>query len=580
MSYDPDDAEVFTLEYPDAEVVIGIVCAVGADYTKVNEFLVRTLPSFGYRANVLKVSSFISETARSLNLKLRLSASPEARRLENFMDTGNKIRKQTNRCDFFALVTASRLASSRKGAASNEPEPFRRVAHMILSLKRPEEVETLRRIYGTGFFLVGVFATVAERLAFLMNERDVSKDEAVRLIDRDLDDEDKDFGQRTRDTFHRADVFVELQSDRFKKEVKRFLQLVFGYPYTTPTHDEFGMYHAYSASLRSAQLGRQVGASILSTSGDLIAVGCNEVPAAGGGSYWEGQKPDYRDHVRKEDSNDKRKAEIINDIIERLRAGKLLADPKPGQASADAVLRSSLLWDITEFGRAVHAEMDALLSCGRNGVSPKGGVLYTTTFPCHNCTRHIVAAGIQRVVYIEPYAKSHAAPLHEDSIRVETVAKGLSGTAKDLRVPFEPFIGVGPRRFFDLFSMMLSAGYPIDRKTKSGKVHDWNPRRDSKPRIPMALPPTSSVRFWRRERYTQFSDRSEMEIMAKKKSMLPLHGEKYMSFLEASASTSERWPLWIRGERDTSSRVHSTEQHATSRIETSVKMDASGSKRG
>jgi hypothetical protein len=64
MPHDLEDASVFTLEYPDAEVVIGIVCAVGADYTKISEFLVRTLPALGYRANVLKVSSFITLRAR------------------------------------------------------------------------------------------------------------------------------------------------------------------------------------------------------------------------------------------------------------------------------------------------------------------------------------------------------------------------------------------------------------------------------------------------------------------------------------------------------------------------------------
>lgn len=183
----------FTLEYPEAEIVIGIVCAVGADYNKIAEFLVRTLPTFGYRASLLKISSFIPETAKSLNMDLPLSDRPEARRLNDYMDAGNKIRKHTGRCDFFALVAASRLASSRKGAALQNPEPFSRVAHVILTLKRPEEVETLRKIYGSGFFLVGVFATEQERLDFLMNEKDVSREEAVRLIRRDLEDEDKDF---------------------------------------------------------------------------------------------------------------------------------------------------------------------------------------------------------------------------------------------------------------------------------------------------------------------------------------------------------------------------------------------------
>ena len=84
----------FTLEYPDAEIVIGIVCAVGTDYSRISEFLVRAIPAFGYRANILKISSFIQETAKSLNVRLRLSARPEARRLRGYMDAGNKIRKQ------------------------------------------------------------------------------------------------------------------------------------------------------------------------------------------------------------------------------------------------------------------------------------------------------------------------------------------------------------------------------------------------------------------------------------------------------------------------------------------------------
>jgi deoxycytidylate deaminase len=392
MPHDAEDAPVFTLEYPYAEVVIGIVCAGGADYTKISEFLVRTLPTFGYRANVLKVSSFISETAKSLNLRLRLSARPEARRLKDHMDAGNKIRKETDRCDFFALIAASRLASSRKGAASDKPEPFSRVAHIILSLKRPEEVETLRRIYGTGFFLVGVFATEQERLDFLMDERDVSKAEAVRLIRRDLEDEDKDFGQRTRDTFHRADVFVELQGDRFKKELRRFLQLIFGYPYSTPTHDEFGMYHAYSSSLRSAQLGRQVGAAILNSQGDLIAVGCNEVPSAGGGSYWEGQEPDHRDHVRKEDSNDMRKTEIIKDIIDRLRKANCSPALKRGNP------RLMLYFEAASFGTSLNSGVLFMQRWMHCSLADAAGLAQKAAF----CTRPLFLATIAQGISSRP----------------------------------------------------------------------------------------------------------------------------------------------------------------------------------
>jgi hypothetical protein len=55
----------------------------------------------------------------------------------------------------------------------------------------------------------------------------------------------------------------------------------------------------------------------------------------------------------------------------------------------------------------------------------------------------------------------------------------------DVRIPFEPFVGIGPRRFFDLFSLKLSSGYAIERKADGKKV-DWDRFRDSKPRVPMA----------------------------------------------------------------------------------------------
>ena len=134
--------------------------------------------------------------------------------------------------------------------------------------------------------------------------------------------------------------------------------------------------------------------------------------------------------------------------------------------------------DITEFGRAVHAEMEALLSCARSGAAPRGGTLFSTTFPCHNCAKHVVAAGIERVVYVEPYPKSRALDLHSDSIT-------LGGDVDKLR--FEPFVGIAARRFIDLFSMHLSSGSKVDRKKKKsgGEVVAWE-RANAELRVPMA----------------------------------------------------------------------------------------------
>src|SRR5207237_806457 len=145
-----------------------------------------------------------------------------------------------------------------------------------------------------------------------------------------------------------------------------------------------------------------------------VATGCNDVPAPGGGLYWRGAG-DQRDHVLGVDANEQHRNQIADEIARRVAA-----ELKLGDDALDSIRKAcgqTRLLDITEFGRPVHAEMDSLLSCARAGIETIGATLFSTTFPCHNCAKHIVAAGIRRVVYIEPYEKSQAIQLHGDAIR-------------------------------------------------------------------------------------------------------------------------------------------------------------------
>ena len=89
--------------------------------------------------------------------------------------------------------------------------------------------------------------------------------------------------------------------------------------------------------------------------------------------------------------------------------------------------------------------MNALFNAAVQGISPKGGTLYTTTFPCHNCARHLVTAGIKRVYYIEPFVKSLASELHYDSLTTDAVEQ------TDTRMLVVPFTGVGPRMYEEYF---------------------------------------------------------------------------------------------------------------------------------
>ena len=429
-----------------------------------------------------------------------MKAKSESERVNHLMDIGNMARKKAGDGSITAMGAAAVINQYRPQDedASGRFKP--RTAYIVSSLKHPDEVACLRSIYSHGFFLIGVYSDEERRRGYLVNVKQMSEKEAADLIARDMD-EHLPYGQSTSETFHLSDFFVRIgsDSDRTQSDLWRVLDLMFGNPKITPTFDEFAMFMAFSSSLRSADLSRQVGA-VITRNHEIIGTGANDCPRYGGGQYWpyyDEQKkhmvdfPEGRDHTRGFDSNKAEKDKIIEDIVSHL--GELSVDKEVTRK----VLNSSGISDITEYGRVVHAEMDALLSCARNGMDSLGATLYCTTFPCHNCAKHIVSAGIKRVVYVEPYPKSKAADLHGDSIHLGfTKRKGV--------VKFEPFIGVGPRRFFDLFSMSLGSGYPLSRKDDKGLAIPWTP--DPKVKLRTQLLPFSylDVEDWAANRFSEF----------------------------------------------------------------------------
>lgn len=50
-----------------------------------------------------------------------------------------------------------------------------------------------------------------------------------------------------------------------------------------------------------------------------------------------------------------------------------------------------------------HSEANAIGYCARHGISTLGATLYCTSFPCSECAKLIIAAGIKEVVYFDTY---------------------------------------------------------------------------------------------------------------------------------------------------------------------------------
>ncbi|MBF4253574.1 cytidine deaminase, partial [Vibrio anguillarum] len=450
--------------YSDSEVIIGLVGAVGTELSAIKQIIKERLEMFNYTSEEVRISQDIISLFEDIP-----NSQSHFDKANALMSAGNTIRKKSGDNSILALATAAKINLLREQKSkSDDLEPLKRHAFIVSSLKHPEEVQKLRTIYSKGFFLIGIHSNEKRRKEFLENNKSMSNSEATLLIQRDADESDK-HGQHTRDTYHLSDFFIDFGANRDKAQhdIWRTLDLMFGKPYVTPTFDEFAMFMAFSSSLRSADLSRQVGA-VMTKNKNIIATGANDIPQFGGGLYWPEydssgvkiiDKDNGRDWKRGFDSNAREKKLIINNIIDSL----------PDEKAKDTLrelLHSSKIKDITEYGRVVHAEMEAILACARSDISTKDAELYCTTFPCHNCAKHIVASGIKRVVYVEPYPKSKALDFHSDSITLEL--DGEEG------VKFEPFVGVGPRSFYDLFSTNLGAGYPIKRKDPSGNTVSWN----------------------------------------------------------------------------------------------------------
>jgi deoxycytidylate deaminase len=464
------------------ELIIAFAGPMGSGIGSLIESMKERLAERGYTDVVhIKLSQFLTTAIDSKlvpDWPAEPGASPRRTRYRTLQEAGRELRRRSGNPAILAEYAAQEIAVDRTRRAIATSGPLEsgasvvpgRVAYLIDQVKRPEEVALLRTVYRNLFFLAGV-TRVYDRRALALEGEKVRRDEVHGLMEIDRMEGGKD-GQQLDKTLHLADYFIRndaTSSDEKKRKVNRFLDLVHGDKSVTPTDAEHGMYAAYCASLRSACLSRQVGASIATSTGEVIATGCNDVPKSGGGLYSSSSdKTDMRCVHQDEQicHNDLHKRKLqgeIGDIIDA--ALKAASTPIDLSAEDRGALLSSIysntrLKDLIEFSRSVHAEMDAIVSLARIGGSGlHGASLYTTTFPCHSCARHIVAAGISRVFYVEPYEKSLAKELHSDAIAFE-VEPTTEGVPK--KVEFLHFEGVAPRQFHNMFKAQ-------GRKDSNGK---------------------------------------------------------------------------------------------------------------
>ena len=525
---------------PQPELVFGLVAPIGADLQIVAEVLEETLREVEYRTQEFRVTGLMREVPTGLSI----AESPYIQSYKDRIAYANSMRAKLGD-DALAALAVSAIRSfraeewERRGQSSStksheknelpnivpsgrnlEEIPLPGQAYVVRQFKRPEEIALLRSVYARQFILVSAYVSQESRLERIEGlERQshgglISQVEAHKaafdLVAQDAKETQDAHGQNVRDAFPLGDVFIDASSrTTCESTMRRFIHLLFGDNQITPTPMEYGMYMAKSASLRSSDLSRQVGAAIFRPSMEIIALGCNEVPKAGGGTYWSGDPLDSRDFVTGIDPNEQMKVELLVDVLDRLKKTQNLSatlmELGDTYAIAQSLLKSddpnglaeSKVMDLLEFGRIIHAEMSAISDAARKGVPVEGATLFCTTFPCHLCAKDIVATGIKRVVFLEPYPKSYAFELHRDAINVE-------GDAEGRKVLFEAFIGVSPYRYRDLFEKGR-------RKYSGGIAQKWN-KDVKRPMIEVYFPS-----YFEAETHVAASLHNALETLPKKR---------------------------------------------------------------
>lgn len=464
------------------ELIIGLTGGQGSCLSEIKSYLEKELNIASYDVEEITISNFFEKIdgyIHGVQAPNHQSCSKKKikdifkKNLDKYqktfwrMQVGSFICKESKCKDILAKLAVLEIKKRRLNRHIQKNE--RPVAYIIKSLKRVEEVKLLEDLYGRSFILLSVYSPEKHREERLISKFVTGgssdlfdpKEAAALIIEKDYQETDKNlynndgvnYGQNERDCFSKGHYFIsEIAPEGVPSQVKRFVHLLFGNPFIPPTTDEFNMFHADGAALRSLDLSRQVGA-VITKDMSIVSMGWNDVQKMG--SFLDPEKDiQSYDFSKGYELNSRLRKESIDEIVNRIRHEFSDVDKNKIEKIKKIIEKSSFS-DVIEYFRSSHAEMAAIIDAARRGSRVIGCDMYVNAFPCHECLKYIIAAGIKTIIYIDPYPKSKAFRMFGDFISID------SECACPDKVNIKPFMGVSPRRYLYVF-----------RKTKQERQND------------------------------------------------------------------------------------------------------------
>lgn len=224
------------------EIIIGLVGGIGTDWTTVINCLKANFSTTQFTTYDIKLTDAI---------KVSIINAAEYNRADKLIKKCNRLRLESKKDDAMAIIASSLIRKIRKKRNKSH------LIYIIRQFKKPEEISTMRKIYGKNFILISVYQHRDQRIKNLnkshkshkaeINQQQIEAD-ITNLILKDEKESNNKSGQNTRGTYVEADYFVDMKDIQFS--MKRFTEILFGYPFNSPSIDEMNMSHAWNASLQ------------------------------------------------------------------------------------------------------------------------------------------------------------------------------------------------------------------------------------------------------------------------------------------------------------------------------------------
>lgn len=351
-----------------------------------------------------------------------------------YQEIGSNIRKTgcafKNDCIMYEFIhSISRRINSfikviRHRDRNKKPNSVK--AYFVIdTFRNPTEALFFKERYSS-FYLVAINCKNDERIRRLKN-KNIDK-ELICKIDKIeynknsfVDSIDVFVGQDIKQCVLYSDIFIDNSNNEqtvfdskdklinLKYQLLRIVTLIQHPGLIKPTHDEFIMQIAYTASANSGCLSRNVGAVVTDNELAPIAIGWNCVP--------QGQIPcNLRniDDLTKEEDNigysrfEKENTGFNNEILnlkhEVFETKDFVNSGLPLAYCFKKMINLSENNKNQVHTRSLHAEENAYLQILKHTtVGVKKGKLYTTASPCVLCAKKTYQLDLDEVVYIDPY---------------------------------------------------------------------------------------------------------------------------------------------------------------------------------